>query len=102
MKSELGLANIDVYHQRAESFHPQQGYDGVLSRAFASLHDMVARCGHLLRPGGELLAMKGARPDAEIAAVSDVCEIRAIERLTVPGLAEERHLVRLAMKQDAG
>ena len=95
VKTGLRLDNMQVHHHRVESFQPQGRYDGVLSRAFASLVDMVSCCRHLLAPGGCFFAMKGAYPDEELEAVAALCDVRAIHRLEVPGLHEQRHLVEM-------
>jgi 16S rRNA (guanine527-N7)-methyltransferase len=101
VKTTLGLDNMLVHHARVESFQPPGTYDAVLSRAFASLAEMVAACSHLLAPTGSFLAMKGAYPAAELAALDTACEVRAVHTLAVPGLDEQRHLVELTM-QDNG
>lgn len=93
VKSALGLANMAVHHARVEAHRPAQLFDGVLSRAFASLEDMVAGCRHLLAPGGRFLAMKGLYPEAELARVAGTCDILSVTPVEVPGLAEQRHLV---------
>jgi 16S rRNA (guanine527-N7)-methyltransferase len=98
VKTSLGLDNIAIYNERVEKFHPDCAYDQVVSRAFASLGDMVSGCRHLLRLGGEFLAMKGARPDAELATIEHVCNVAAVDAVTVPGLEERRHVVRLTLK----
>ena len=95
VKTALGLDNMNVHHTRVESFRPEKRYDAVLSRAFASLQDMVAGCRHLLAPEGRFLAMKGTYPGPELEAVAAQCEIAAVHALEVPGLAEQRHLVEM-------
>ena len=95
VKTDLCLDNMRVHHQRVESFQPPELYDAVLSRAFASLVDMVSCCRHLLAPGGNFFAMKGAYPGEELEAVAALCEIRAVHVLEVPGLDEQRHLVEM-------
>ena len=95
VKTELGLANMSVHQARAESFTQEQPFDAVLSRAFASLADMVSRTRHLLAPNGRLLAMKGAYPEAELAAVRNDFETVHVHALAIPGLDEQRHLVEL-------
>ena len=69
VKTALALDNMTVHHARAESFRPEVPFDAVLSRAFTSLAEMVAVCGHTLAPGGRYLAMKGAYPADELAAL---------------------------------
>ncbi len=95
VKTALGLDNMAVHHARVEQFPASGEYDAVLSRAFASLADMVTGCGHLLAPGGCFLAMKGVYPEQELEAVKAQCELRAAHPLSVPGLDAERHLLEL-------
>jgi 16S rRNA (guanine527-N7)-methyltransferase len=97
VKTALGLDNISVRHVRAESWHPPQPYNVVLSRAFASLQDMLACCAHFCDESGMLLAMKGNRPEAELTAIKHLCEIRQVHALRVPGLDESRHLIELGL-----
>ena len=101
VKTVLGLDNMIVHHKRAESWKPPAAYDVVLSRAFASLEDMVDTCSHLCDANGCFLAMKGTRPDAELAAVARRCEVRQVHELRVPGLPEERHLIELGLHQES-
>jgi 16S rRNA (guanine527-N7)-methyltransferase len=93
--AELRLANIAVECGRAEDYRPAQGFDTVITRAFATLAAMVAAAGHLCRPDGCLLAMKGRHPAAELAEVPPPYQVTAVEPLQVPGLEAERYLVRL-------
>ena len=101
VKTTLGLDNISIRSVRAESWHPPQPYDVVLSRAFASLQDMLACCAHFCDKSGLFLAMKGARPDAELAAIEQLCVIRQVHLLQVPGVQEDRHLVELGLLQES-
>ena len=95
VKTALGLDNMSVRHTRAESWAPSVPYDVVLSRAFASLADMVRCSAHLCGGDGCFLAMKGARPAAELTAVEAQCEVQGVFQVEVWGLDEERHLVQL-------
>ena len=101
VKTSLRLDNMAVHHARVESFQCAEPFDAVLSRAFASLQDMVEGCRHLLAPGGRFLAMKGVYPAGELDAVNKQCELKAVYPLTVPGLAEQRHLVELILRRGA-
>lgn len=92
--AELGVANASAVQSRVEAF--EERFDVVTSRAFATLADMVNGSGQLLAEQGEFLAMKGVRPDGEIAALPDGFVVRDVLALRVPFLDEERHLVRIA------
>jgi 16S rRNA (guanine527-N7)-methyltransferase len=89
-KAELGIDNIEPVNSRVQDYRPEAGFDQIISRAFASLQDMQQAAAHLLKPGGELLAMKGRVGDADIEALN-APEVIA---LNVPGLDAERHLVK--------
>ena len=88
---ELGLRNVTVHHARVEEMVGQ--FAQITSRAFAELTLFVGLTRHLLAPGGRWLAMKGVRPDDEIAALPAGIVVDAIIPLTVPGLDAERHLI---------
>lgn len=88
---ELGLKNVAVHHARVEEMRGQ--YAQISSRAFADLARLVGLTRHLLEPGGRWLAMKGVRPDDEIAALPAGVAVAAVVPLTVPGLDAERHLL---------
>ena len=93
----LRLASrCEVLQARAETLRPESGYDTVTSRAFASLADFVATSRGLLAPGGRWLAMKGQRPDDEIAALPADVRVEVVIPLAVPGLAAQRHAVIMA------
>ena len=93
--AELALTNVKVVIERAESYRPGLPFDIVISRAFSSIADFIRLAGHLCSPGGVLAAMKGARPDAEIAQLPDPWRAEKIIPLHVPQLDAERHLVML-------
>ena len=90
---QLGLGNARVAESRAEALDEPAAYAAITARALASLADIIAVGGHLLQPGGVLLAMKGAYPREEIAALPAGWHVQAVQALAVPGLDAERHLV---------
>ena len=90
---ELGLANVTVHGGRIEDWQPAAPFAQIVSRAFAELADFVGLTRHLLAPGGRWLAMKGVRPDAEIARLPAGVDVEAVHRLHVPAVDGERHLV---------
>ena len=89
----LGLANARVAESRAEALDEPGAYDAITARALATLPLIIELGGHLLKPDGVLLAMKGAVPDDEIAGLPVGWRVETVHQLTVPGLAAERHLV---------
>jgi 16S rRNA (guanine527-N7)-methyltransferase len=92
-KAELGLNNVEVVCERVERWRPEARYDLVVSRAFAELADFVELARHLVAPGGAMLAMKGVRPDEEIARLPAGHRIERVVELHVPTLDARRHLV---------
>jgi 16S rRNA (guanine527-N7)-methyltransferase len=92
-KAELGLNNVEIVCERVERWRPEPRYDLVVSRAFAELADFVELARHLVAPGGAMLAMKGVRPDEEIARLPAGHRIERVVELHVPTLDARRHLV---------
>jgi 16S rRNA (guanine527-N7)-methyltransferase len=88
---QLGLKNVVAHHARVEQLPGQ--YAQISSRAFAELKLFTDLTRHLLTPGGRWLAMKGVRPDDEIAALPNDIVVEHIIPLYVPGLDAERHLI---------
>ena len=93
---KLGLVNVDVVESRIEAFDAPGRFDAITARALATLPLILELGGHLLRPGGVLLAMKGVVPDDEIAALPAGWRVAATHMMAVPGLDAERHLVVVA------
>lgn len=101
MKLELQLDNLSVIKDRIEAVPDTPQFDCITCRAFSSLQDFVGHCLRLLAPGGYLLALKGQIPAGEIAALDqDTLDI-AIEKIAVPFLHEDRHLINIR-KKNAG
>jgi 16S rRNA (guanine527-N7)-methyltransferase len=89
----LGLSNVAAVHSRSESFKAAKAFDTVIARAFAALPELLELVAPLCGPQTRVLAMKGKRPDDEIAGVSSAWQILEVRPLSVPGLNAERHLV---------
>jgi 16S rRNA (guanine527-N7)-methyltransferase len=64
--AELGLANVEVVRGRAEELAGRLSVDVVTARAVAPLEKLAGLCAGLLRPGGRVLAIKGASAEAEL------------------------------------
>jgi 16S rRNA (guanine527-N7)-methyltransferase len=91
--AELELANAEVLTARAEAYVPDKPFEIAIARALSDLAQFVKMAAHLVGAGGRLLAMKGAYPEAEIAALPPGVRLVAARRLRVPGIDGERHLV---------
>ncbi|KLU23162.1 16S rRNA methyltransferase [Caballeronia mineralivorans PML1(12)] len=98
-KLQLGLSNLSVVTGRVENLRPGIEvpglFDVIVSRAFAELSDFVTLARHLVADNGRIWAMKGIRPDAEIARLPADTKVCSIERLRVPMLDAERHLIEI-------
>ena len=90
---ELGLTNVTPVKSRVEEYQPDVGFDCVLSRAFASLEDMLSWCHHLPSEQGSFLALKGQYPEQELAQLPANIRLVASHELRVPELEGERHLL---------
>ncbi|EFT8763693.1 16S rRNA (guanine(527)-N(7))-methyltransferase RsmG [Salmonella enterica subsp. enterica serovar Derby] len=93
VQHELKLENITPVQSRVEAYPSEPAFDGVISRAFASLNDMVSWCHHLPGEKGRFYALKGQLPGDEIASLPDNFSVESVEKLRVPQLEGERHLV---------
>lgn len=93
VQHELKLENITPVQSRVEAYPSEPPFDGVISRAFASLNDMVSWCHHLPGEKGRFYALKGQLPEDEIASLPDDFSVESVEKLRVPQLEGERHLV---------
>ena len=100
VRDTLELGNVEVVQARAERYQPEVRFDTVIARAVGPIADLVKVAGPLVVGGGRLLAMKGRYPEAELAAKLNGWKVAAVHPLTVPGLAEERHLVELVRSHD--
>lgn len=93
VKTQLQLDNVQVQNCRVEAFRPEQGFDAVISRAFASLRDMTDGCRHLLHDNGVFYAMKGLYPTDELSALEKNYKVSATHPLQVPREEGERHML---------
>ena len=89
--ASMRMPNLRGAHGRVEEL--RETYGVVSSRAFASLADFVTLSEPALAPEGIWLAMKGKRPDDEIAGLPPAAQMFHVEPLQVPGLHAERCIV---------
>ena len=92
---ELKLDNIQPVQSRVEDYIPTTKIDGVISRAFASLKDMLHWCQHLVDSQGVFLALKGQYPADELAVMGEKFSLIETIKLNVPDLEGERHIIKI-------
>jgi len=94
---ELGLANVQVENLRVEDYlvaaEQESPFTTITARAFSSLDKFVAAAGRLLSDQGSLLAMKGKMPEDELQTLPAGWRLQSAEKLAIPGLEGERHLL---------
>ena len=90
---ELGLTNVEPVLSRVEEYQSEQKFDGVLSRAFASLKDMTDWCHHLPKQDGYFYALKGIYHEDEVQELDKKFEVKDVITLHVHELVGERHLI---------
>ncbi len=100
VQHELKLENITPVQSRVEEFPAEPPFDGVISRAFASLNDMLSWCQALPGTEGLFYALKGVLPADEIAALPAGFSVEKTCPLQVPELDGERHLVIIRRSAD--
>ncbi|HXC58921.1 MAG TPA: 16S rRNA (guanine(527)-N(7))-methyltransferase RsmG [Steroidobacteraceae bacterium] len=95
----LQLTNVVTQHVRVEQLQPPQAFDTVMARAFAPLPRMVQLVAPLCDAHTTVLAMVGRWPPPESEAAQFALpvdwRIVADRPIQVPGLAAERHVLRL-------
>jgi len=89
---ELQLHNVEVVHSRVESLGRKGEFDAVLSRAFASVDDIMNLTEYLLQPEGVLIAMKGQIPEAELKKIN---RTYTVDSIVLPGVEAERCVLRI-------
>lgn len=89
---ELALPNLHAEHTRVETLDAPS-FDAITARAFAPLADLARLTRKLLAARGVWMAMKGKRPDEELAALPANVTAFHVEPLDVPGLVAQRCLV---------
>lgn len=85
---ELGLDNVDVVRARAEEAKLTGRLDQVTARAVSALRTLIPITAPLLKPGGELLLMKGTGVTGEMGAAEKAMRKYRLEDVEVIVLGE--------------
>lgn len=97
---QLRLKNVRVVHQRVEEYKVEPLFDTVVSRAFSTLREYLQLSKHLVKSGGQILAMKGVYPLTELQEISAPFKVINTHPLKVPKLDAERHVVDLTYEPE--
>lgn len=92
---ELKMSNVTAMQIRVEDLEIAEPFDGVLSRAFASLKDMLLWCKDMTDENGIFLALKGQVNQLELDEIPTGFTVVDCVNLAVPNLQGERHLIKV-------
>ncbi len=81
--TELSLDNVEVLRARAEDAMLFRALDQVTARAVSALKTLIPLTARLVRPGGELVLMKGAGAEREIEAAEKAIRKFKLEQVEV-------------------
>ena len=95
--AELGLNNVTVVTGRVAEQGQVGHFNTVISRAFSNLNAFIEGAGHLCRPDGQLLAMKGIVDEAELKQIPPNYTAEHI-LLQVPALDAQRCIIKFVIK----
>lgn len=84
----LGLDNVEVVRARAEEARLEAPLDQLTARAVSALSKLIPLTVPLVRPGGELVFMKGARVDEELTAAQKVIRKAGLREVRIEVLGE--------------
>lgn len=106
---ELGLTDVTLYHDRAETFAGKrsphrESYDLVTARAVARLSVLSELCLPLVKIGGQMVALKAANARAETAEGTYAVKvlggkISADEAFELPETGDPRHIIVIDKQQ---
>lgn len=86
--AELGLSNVTVVRDRAEDVRRDVLLDQVTARAVSALKKLIPMTAPLVRPGGELVLMKGAGAASEVEAATKQIRAHKLRNVEVLVLGE--------------
>lgn len=89
----LNRPNVVLHNTRVEAFSDDQGFDGIITRAYANLSDMINQTAHLLAKNGVFIAMKAELSFEERNSVPSSYTIASTVPLSVPGIDAKRELI---------
>ena len=92
---QLGLKNSNVVQTRIENWQPDNKFHTIISRAFASLTDFLATSSFHLSENGQMLAMKGQLPTAELSSLPQPFIVEYSKTLRIPDVSAHRCIIKI-------
>ena len=90
-KTNLGLKNLTVVHQRVENYIAEQCFGQIISRAFAEVDKTLSLTQHLLCDNGHYLLMKGNHFENGVPKNFTV----QAHQISVPYLSDQRYFLEI-------
>ena len=90
--AKFGFENVEVVHHRIQNYSSKGGFDTALVRSLGSLSAIAEFALPVISKSGQVIAMKGRRPDAELAALNIPCRVE-VKKVNVPYLDGDRHCI---------
>ncbi len=109
LAEELGLENVHLYHDRAETFGQNKAhrehYDLVTARAVARLNVLSELCLPLVKKGGQFLALKAAKSEEEVVESKKAIAILGGKlgeetEVSLPFSEDKRYIVAIDKKKE--
>ncbi len=94
VKTQLQLDNLQVVNDRVEQYQPQQCFEQITSRAFASIEKTLKLTQHLLCDNGSYLLMKGDHFEDELIEGVRI----DVQQISVPYVSDQRFLLSIRVE----
>lgn len=92
---QLGLKNVESIHSRVELLENRK-FDVIISRAFASIQDMLELTQSLVSKTGVWLAMKGDFSEKELDDLPAYAKKISTDKVNIPDVYADRCIVELS------
>jgi len=93
IKSLCDLKNITTVNKRVQDLSTKKQFDQIISRAFTNLSGMITCSMPMLKPDGEILAMKGAKAKSEIVDAESIHSSCMIRLHKLPHIVDEQRML---------
>lgn len=87
--ASLGLENVEVVRARAEDWDGGRSLDAVTARAVSAFRTLIPLTAPLVRPGGELVLLKGVGAPGEIEAAAKQIRKYRLSNVRVETLGQD-------------